>query len=122
MTNTNANKYKFFTEINTVQNLLHDFFNKLKKNNQSPIELANILQALLDGENIPNLPKELEPITIFLNKPELIIANLNDEGKTYFNAAVRDKLTCFITSLREQQEQEPQGSLEGPAGRNAFRS
>ncbi len=122
MTNTNANKYKFFTEINTVQNLLHDFFNKLKKNNQSPMELANILQALLDGENIPNLPKELEPITIFLNKPELIIANLNDEGKTCFNAAVRNKLTCFITTLREQPEQEPQVSLEGPAGRNAFRN
>ncbi|MDR3503376.1 MAG: hypothetical protein P4L79_12435 [Legionella sp.] len=118
MTKTNVKTYKFFTEINSVQNLLQVLLNQLKKSNYSRAELVSYLQAIVEGADIGNLPKELEPIVIFLNKPELIISNLNCEDKTCFHTAVKDKLSSFITELKEQINSE----APDPAAQNPFRS
>ncbi|WP_133135820.1 hypothetical protein [Legionella rowbothamii] len=109
MTNTNVNTYKFFTEINTVQNFLQVLLNQLKKSNPAHAELVNNLQAIVDGVEVENLPKELEPIITFLNKPQLIIPNLSCEGKECFNTAVKNKLSDFIMELRQQMNVEMPG-------------
>jgi hypothetical protein len=115
MTNKNVHTYKFFTEINSVQNLLQVLLNQLKKSNPADAELVNNLQAIVDGVDIENLSKEFEPIITVLNKPELIIPNLSIEEKEYLNAAVKNKLTGFITELRKQIAEMPD-----PAGNNVI--
>ncbi|USQ13331.1 hypothetical protein J2N86_11640 [Legionella lytica] len=116
MTKTNTNSYKFFTEINSVQNLLQVLFNQLKKNHHSYAELISNLEAIVDGAEIANLPKELEPITIFLNKPELIISNLSSEDKAYFNTVVKNKLYGFILELKNNMN----ADVPDPAVQTSF--
>jgi hypothetical protein len=107
MTKTKVDNYKFFTEINSVENWLTVLFNQIKKSNHSYGELISAIQAIIDGTNVgANLPKELETITIFLNKPELILPNANDEDKACFNTAVRNKLSSFLNELKERLNSE----------------
>ncbi|MFJ1268264.1 hypothetical protein ACD661_06825 [Legionella lytica] len=107
MTNTKMDNYKFFTEINSVENLLVVLFNQIKKSNHSYVEVISAVQAIIDGANVvANLPKELETIAIFLNKPELILPDSSAEDKACFNTAVRNKLSSFLNELKEHLNSE----------------